>query len=438
MSPKKKSTDIVQITKSPIPPWHQSTESKTACPKFYVTSEIQGRKQPGGMDSARGNQVHKTGAAIAAWCAHKGVEMDLDAFDRLSKGAGPAAAKILLGMRDSYRVDFAALLATEVPMSLDEFFQPTDVVGAIEGISGDSGLPACYSGILDALYTYREQLKARIDDLKSHFFPYDPDKTLQGKTYCLFVMQHFPWVEEVEFRLIFVRYKNMVRSISYTRKDIPDLMEAVKAARARQIMIHEMYDSGQAIEAYSGPHCNYCPLLSDRTCPIGEFNENMQLSWDDRAKFSLWYQIFSKKNNAAMKARVQETGKPITVTDFNGKPYQFKGWESESKVYPLFQATADGIATDKEGNPIMPIVSLLLDKDLIPLDDREWLNKLVISSTKIDGPLKTKKRVLAHQVITDKADKVPKVKFQAKEVDEVPDEMAEEENEESWDDDSEF
>ena len=41
-------------------------------------------------------------------------------------------------------------------------------------------------------------------------------------------------------------------------------------------------------------------------------------------------------------------------------------------------------------------------------------------------------------MITDKADKVPKVKFQAKEVDEVPDEMAEEENEESWDDDSEF
>ena len=134
-----------------------------------------------------------------------------------------------------------------------------------------------------------------------------------------------------------------------------------------------------------------------------------------------------------MKARVQETGKPITIKDFNGKVYQFKGWDSESKVYPLFQATADGIATDKEGNPIMPIISLLLDPTLIPLDDREWLGKLVISSTKVDGPLKTKKRVLAHQVITDAADKVPKVKFQAKEVDEIPDESAEEESEDSWD-----
>jgi hypothetical protein len=438
--PKKKASALVQITKSVIPPWHQSTEIKTSCPKLYVVSEIEGHRQPGGMDSARGNQVHRTGASYASWCAQKGVAMDLEAFDRFAEGAGPAAAKILVGMRESYQVDHAHLLATELQMSLDENFQPTDVVDTLGGVSVDTGLPAAYSGTLDALYMFRDELKARVDDLKSHFFPYEPDKTLQGKTYGLFVMQHFPWVEEVEFRLIFVRYKNMVRSISYTRKDVPELIEAVKAARARQVMIHQMYDSGQEIEVYSGFQCHYCPLLTDRSCPIASYNDAMQLSWEDRAKFSLWYQEFSKANNAAMKARVQETGRPITVTDFNGKISQFKGWESESKVYPLFQATADGIATDKEGNPIMPIVSLLLDKDLIPLDDREWLNKLVISSTKIDGPLRTKKRVLAHQVITDKADKVPKVKFQAKQVDIMPDELAEEDGDDDseWDNDNEF
>ena len=431
--PKRTSTDLVQITKSPIPPWHQSTETLTSCPTFYATSVIRGRKQPGGMDSARGTQVHKTGAAIAAWCAHKGVSMDLDAFDRLSQGAGPAAAKILVGMRESYQCDYAHLLATELQMSLDENFQPTNVVDTLGGVAVDTGMPSCYSGTLDALYMFREEAKAQIDDLKSHFFPYDPDKTLQGKAYSLFVFQHFPWVEEVTFRLIFVRYKNLVRSQSFTRKEVPALMEAIKSARARQVMIHQMYDAGQEMDVFSGPHCNYCPLLSDNSCPIGQFNENMQLTWEDRAKFALWYPIFNKKNNATMKARVQETGKPITIKDFNGKVYQFKGWDSESKVYPLFQATADGIATDKEGNPIMPIISLLLDPTLIPLDDREWLGKLVISSTKVDGPLKTKKRVLAHQVITDAADKVPKVKFQAKEVDEIPDESAEEESEDSWD-----
>jgi hypothetical protein len=133
---------------------------------------------------------------------------------------------------------------------------------------------------------------------------------------------------------------------------------------------------------------------------------------------------------------VQETGKPITLKDFNGKSYQFKGWDSEGLSYPLFQATADGVATDKEGNPIMPIVSLLLDKTLIPPDDREWLGKLVISSTKMDGPLKTKKRVLAHQVITDAAEKVTKVKFQAKPVDEIPDEFADEDDsDDNWGED---
>ena len=435
---KKKATELVQISKSPIPPWHQSTEVKTSCPKFYVTSDIEGRKQPGGMDSARGTQVHKTGSSYASWCAHKGVSMDLEAFDRFAQGAGPAAAKILLGMRESYQVDYAALLATELPMSLDENFQPTDVADTLGGVSTDSGLPASYSGIIDALYMYREAEKARIDDLKSHFFPYEPDKNLQGKTYALFVFQHFTWVNEVTFCLIFVRYKNLVKSQSFTRKDIPSLMEAVKSARARQVMIHDMYDSGQDIEVFSGPHCQYCPLLSDASCPIAQFNENMQLSWEDRAKFALWYPIFNKKNNATMKARVQETGNPITIKDFNGKSYQFKGWESEGRAYPLFQATADGIATDKEGNPIMHIVSLLLDKTLIPPDDREWLGKLVISSTKMDGPLKTKKRVLAHQVITDAADKIPKVRFEAKPVEIVPDESDEDTNDGDWTEDDEF
>jgi hypothetical protein len=88
----------------------------------------------------------------------------------------------------------------------------------------------------------------------------------------------------------------------------------------------------------------------------------------------------------------------------------------------------------------MPIVSLLLDPTLVPIEDREWLNKLVISSSKLEGPLKTKKRVLAHQVITDVAEKLPKVKFQAKELDKIPDESeVEEDSEENeWGDGDEF
>lgn len=441
--PKRKSTDLVQIKKSPVPPWHQSTEQTTSCPLFYVTAVIKDKKQPGGMESARGNQVHKTGAAIAAWCAHKGVSMDLEAFDRFAEGAGPAAAKILIGMRESYNVDFAHLLATEVPMSLDENFQPTDVVGAIEGISGDSGLPTCYSGILDALYMYREEAKAQVDDLKTHPRPYDPsdpDKAIQGRMYALFVFQHFSWVQEVKFRLIFVRYKNLVREVVYKRQDIPSLIETVKAARARQVMIHADYDAGKEIEAIPGAQCVYCPLLSNRECPISEYNPQMQYPPVDRLKFMLWYSAFSKVNNKTLREYVNGTGKNVILKDYNGKSYVFGPVENESNVYPLFQATENGIATDPQGNPSMPIVSLLMDYAHSTPDDTAWMGKLVISSTKLNSYLGTKKRAFLDQACQDTADKVTKATLKvSKPLDSVPDDELEEESEEGeWGEDTEF
>ena len=89
------STELVHI--QPIPPLRQSTVETMSCPLFYVTVFIKGKKQPGGMELARGNQVHKTLADYAAWCAVKGVAMDLDAFDQVLTGSRDASRK------DSYR-----------------------------------------------------------------------------------------------------------------------------------------------------------------------------------------------------------------------------------------------------------------------------------------------------------------------------------------------
>jgi hypothetical protein len=438
--PKRKSTDLVQIKKSPIPPWHQSTEQLTACPLFYITVEKKGKKQPGGMESARGNQVHKTGAAYAAWCAHKGVAMDLDAFDRFAQGAGPAAAKILVGMRESYQVDWKSLLATEVPMSLDEYFQPTDIVGSIEGIASDSGLPPCYSGTLDALYIFREEARAQIDDLKTHPRPFQPEETLQAKMYALLVFQHFPWVMEVKFRLIFVRFKNLAREVVYAREEVPLLIEAVKAARARQVMIHADYDAGKEIEAIPGAQCIYCPLLSNRGCPISEYNPQMQFEPVDRLKFMLWYSAFSKVNNKTLREYVNGTGKNVVLRDYNGKAYIFGPVESESNVYPLFQATEKGIAVDPQGNPSMPIVSLLMDYAHSTPDDTAWMGKLVISSTTLNSYLGTKKRAFLDQACQDTADKVTKATLKvSKPLDSVPDEEPDEESEDGeWGEDTEF
>jgi hypothetical protein len=415
------------------------------------------------MESARGNQVHKAGAAYAAWCAHKGVAMDLEAFDQFAQGAGPAAAKILVGMRESFQIDFAHLLATEVPMSLDENFQPTDVAMSIESESGDSGLPPVYSGILDTLYLIREEAEIDIDDLKTHPRPYDPsdpDKSLQGKMYALFAFQHFLWAMKVKFRLIFVRYKNLVREVTYTREDVPMLIESVKAARSRQLMIHADYEAGREIEAMSGAQCIYCPLLSNRSCPIAEYNPQMQLTPSDRLRFNLWYSAFSKVNNKSLKEFVDGTGRNVIVKDYNGRAYSYGPVESESAVFPLFHKTENGIATKckmcyatfdyvpKDGKcpkcangvvaPIMPIVDLIEGYAHGNPDDTKWMGQLLISSTKLNSALGTKKRAFLDQACQDSADKVTKAPLKvSKPLDAVPDEEPDEGGE-SWDEDEDF
>ena len=433
---KAKPTELVQITASPIPPWHQSTEFTTSCPVFYVESVIKGNKMPGGMESARGNEVHRTAAAITAYCALKKVPMDLIAFDNLSKGAGPVAAKILSGMRESFSCDWKHLISTELPMSLDENFQPTDVVEALDGICTDSGKPAHYSGVLDALYGFREELRAAINDYKSHPRPFEPETTLQAKTYTVFVLAHFPWVQTVTFTLTFVRYKNLTRSVTYTRQDLPMLIDAIKSARERQKLIHADYDAGKEMQAVAGNHCIYCSLLANATCPIAKYNPAMQLTPEQRLNFNLFYSQFSRANSKAMKEYVQETGKDIRLNDFNGRAYTYGPVESESEVYPLFKATADGVETD--GNRlVMPVVDLLSDYAYAAPEDSAWLGKIQLSSTSIKSYLKTKRRAVLDQAIDDVVEKVTKVKLQVSRPletlpDEVTDEVTDEEEDEEF------
>ena len=441
--PKRKSTDLVQIQKSTIPPLHQSTQTQTACPRFYVTTVIKGRRKPGSMEAARGTQVHRVLSQYASWCAHKSIAMDLDAFDGYAKGVGPAAAKILNGLRESYSVDFSHLLATEVPMSLDEHFQPTKVVGAIEGISGDSGLEPVYEGTLDALYVFRNESKIIIDDAKTHARPFDPKITeyaLQGQMYSLFAFQFFPWVNEVQFRLWFVRYKKLTRDVVYTREDVPALIDAVKVARATQESIHSDYDAGKDIQAIGNDGCFYCPLLSDRECPILQDNPNAQGEPSEWLSSALVYSAYAKVNNARMKAWVNANGRPILLRDYNQKAFTYGAVESESNVYPLFKPSGKGIEMDNQGRPVMPIVELLTDYAYATPDDTEWMGKLVISSTKLNSALGAKKRAMLDIAVGDTADKVTKAPMKiSKPLDAIPEEVEEDyEDGDGWSDDSEF
>jgi len=406
-------SDLVQIKPAPIPALHQSTESVMSCAYSYVEIFIKGRKQPGGLDSARGRQVHHTLSEYASWCAHKGVAADYDAFDRFAKGAGLAATKILSGLKEGYIVDFENLLATEIMLSLDEDFRPTNPSMEVDGLVQNSGRPAAYEGILDLLLTFRSFNKAQIDDAKTHPKPFDPDDTLQGKMYSLFVFQHFPWVQEVLFRLIFVRYRNLTRQVTYTRADLPMLIETVRSARSRQIKIHEDWEAGRDIEATAGPHCNYCPLLSDRSCPIAEFNPNMELSLQDRVNWLLWDAAFRSINSQVLRNHIQATGRKIILLDHNGKKYTYGPVEREAKVYPLFQPKPNGKGFMKDHNdlPVLPIVELLMDHAHSTPDDVDWFSKLTISSSKLDSYLNAQSRADLDQAVSDTSDHVTKVRM---------------------------
>jgi len=457
---KQKSTALVQITKSQIPPLRQSTQETMGCPRFYAEVFIKGRKVPGGLDAARGTEIHRTMAAYLSHCARKGVGMDLDSFDQFSHGAGSQAARILSGLRDGFVVDHEHLFATEISMALDENFQPTDAAPEIEGISGDSGLEPHYQGTLDGLYVFRSDNRILIDDFKSHARPFEPADKPQGKEYSLFAFQHFPWVETVMFRLVFVRYRNVVRSVTYTRQDIPKLIEELKAARERQKMIHQNYDAGNEIEAIPGSQCPFCPLLGNRDCPVAEFNSNMQLTPEEWVKFDLWYSAFSRVNRSRMKDHVQKTGKPIILRDYNQKVYLYGPVESESNVFPLFRSTSESIATkcacgghfdyvpenglcpqcnDGYVRPLMPIVDMIVeDYAFGNTGDTKWMGNLVISSTKLNSYLGAKKRAFLDQRCQDTADKITKVKMQvSKPLDSIPEEETSEDGDE-WGEDSEF
>ena len=430
-------TELVQI--KPVPPWHQSTEFLTSCPTLYVESAIKGNAQPGGMESARGLQVHRTGASYISHCALKEVSADLKAFDEFAAGAGPLAARILSGMRDSFEVDYKHLLATELTMSLDEKFQPTHVAEEIAWPFEDSEREPMIVGTLDALYSFDPEPTMRIDDLKTHPRPFDPIEKLQSKTYALLVFQHFPEVEKVIFRLIFVRYRNVVREVEFTRDMIPELVAAVTAARERQKKIHADYEAGKNIEALAGNHCLYCPLLSNAKCPIAQYNPHEQLTPQERLNFNLWYGQFSRVNNATMRAYVNETGKPVVLKDYNGKSYVFGPEEKESEIYPVFDYR-DGRLQHRVVSgvpmPILPIIDLLDNYADGNPGDSEWMKNLVISSTSLKRYLKTNKRSFLDQAIEDVCDRVTKVTLRvSKPLDSVPEE--EDFDEDDWEE-SEF
>lgn len=374
-----------------IPALRQSLVETASCPQSYQMQVIEGHKMPGGMQSARGTEIHHVMSEYIRHCATRKVPADWAKFDELALGAGEEASQILDGLRDSYTVDWEHVLETEFTL----------------GWHSDNGNDA--EGTLDGLY-FLTPAHAKIEDFKSHPRPFDADKHFQAKLYSFLVLANYLEVQEVTFELIFVRYTNCRRSVTYTRDDLPALRQQVINARARQVRLHERHAAGEQLEALPGAHCQYCPLIKAFDCPIAQFNEHATLTLEERARFAIWVEQVNKVNKQVLRDAVDASGKNIWVQDGNGRVYEFGFNDRETKQFPL-------LAT-------LPF--LFEHRDTYE-NDVEWIGKLLISSTKLKSALGAKKRAITHQAVMDNAAvSVTKTKFGVTlpaETDETPEVM---------------
>jgi hypothetical protein len=349
------------------------------------------------MQSERGTEVHHAMSLYIKHCVASKIAVDFDAFDHISAAAGPVAGPILDNMRDTYVVDFKHVLASEIRLRMDDDLDPTLVertspVGgimhhddAMVGVAYSPG-PASHAGTLDVLLINDDATEGVIEDFKSHPRPFDPD-TYQSTLYPFMALKHIPSLRKVTFELIFVRYGGDVRrSVVWTRDDMPEMAIHIRRARERQLALEASYAAGEPIKVHSGSHCQYCPKITKPTlCSISEFNPQINTAMDERLRFLIWSTEQAKVTRAAMKDYVDATGKPICITDANGKTYAFGIEPVESKIYPLDRTS----------------IKLLEDHFKVsPKDDWESM-KLRISSTSIKPKLKAKMRAGLAQAFDD-------------------------------------
>lgn len=413
------------------PPLRQSTYETMACPHSYKLIHIDGLKTPDSVASTRGTEVHDVLAHYVEHCAKRRVPADFMHLDMLRDSVGEEAAEILEVCRDSFTVDWENFFAAEATLALDDQFQPTMgpgmdenkmifTVGTLRG-----GKPA-YSGTLDTIYLMPGNRVARIVDYKSHPRPFEPT-TFQAKLYSLMLMMHIPELQEVEFVLRFVRYSNVHKPITFTRRDVPQLMEDVRRVKARQIEYHEQDDAMEPFAALAGTHCTYCPAVSDFSCPIAKLNPMTNLTPAERLNYRLWHDAANRVNNQTMQQWVDSTGQSIHGQDANGKHYTFGPKQKENTTYPIFKREADGGFS-------MPIVDALLNwadaapEDLVPnkKTGRAWFENLRIGSTELNQYLKTNKREVIHNNIRDLATVETKVELRVSRDAEVDDGTGEE------------
>lgn len=319
-----------------IPALRQSLVEKLRCPTSYRAWR-EGKEMPDGLQSWRGTEIHHVASLYAEHCACNSKAADWDYFDKLTESVGEEAGTILERMRDTYLIDWKHLLTTELTLALDEDLNPIDdplirEFTSVEMMPEDTD--AAHRGTLDVLYLYEDDT-AVVDDYKTHFQAFDPE-TYQAMLYPYMVMKFFPKVRRVIFQLRFVRFDNLLREVTWTREDMPKMERKIRQARGLQKKVELQILNNEPLQAFAHVGCHYCPLSTDLTsCPISEFNPEINQSMEARANFDRWWTILSADNRKVLKGFVQATGNPITITDGTGERWQYGAIPTAKKRYPL-------------------------------------------------------------------------------------------------------
>lgn len=213
----------------------------------------------------------------------------------------------------SFRVDPEKVLHIEKNYLLDSKMEPTDRFS-----------DAALSGRPDLVLLESEH-KAKIPDVKTQWRIVDANSVFQARGYSLIALQYLEFVNEVEFELVFIRWNNAKRSVTYTRQQLPYLKATALKLWQRKVELTRQAITGQLEAPVSGPHCNGCVLQFN--CPIQKINP-YSANPEDLIRLTVWAEQASKKAREVLKDLFLEDRAP-TVTDGIGRSYT-PGWSERT------------------------------------------------------------------------------------------------------------
>lgn len=339
-----------------VPRLSQSRHERMACPASYVYSEVYDYKSPANEDSELGNEVH---AILFNWANHNWREEYADTdqihLERVLSCASHEAQEIVRHFLDDFTLDFSKVVALEK---------------YLEGGDDLEGTPDVIQQLSKGHY--------RITDWKNYHRIIEAD-TFQSKLYPLLVFLNYPDAKTVEFQFAFTRY-GCVRSVAYSREDVPRLMELAQASRTRQI---EMHTNPQAYEkeAVPGKVCIYCPLLRMRECPI-EGRNPMEMDPSERLQWQEYLKRAAKANDAVLKEIAMHGD--IQAVSQSGTQLRGGFALKETKQYPAG-----------------PALVLLNDWKNTTNGEDDLIADLHFSRSSLASKLKAKKRAVLDQAMDD-------------------------------------